>query len=116
MSITTPSAGAAPAPEDLPSEGPAAYKGTGEESGSAGETAPGILSPQDAAIVRSLLNGGYPAEIISENHLMPQVVADRINEALFDDVGDSVIECEDDRLSLVEDYIDDITLLIGEAE
>lgn len=75
-----------------------------------------ILSPQDAAIVRSLLNGGYPTEIISENHLMPQVVAARINEALFDDVGDSVIECEDDRLSLVEDYIDDITLLIGEAE
>jgi hypothetical protein len=35
-----------------------------------------------------------------------------INEALFDDFGDTVLTCEDDRLSLVEDYRDDLALML----
>ena len=45
---------------------------------------------------------------------MPSLVADCINEALFDEIGDTVLSCEDDRLSLVEDYVDDLAQMLGE--
>ena len=44
---------------------------------------------------------------------MPSIVADTINEALFDEIGDTVLSCEDDRLSLVEDYCDDLAQILG---
>ena len=44
---------------------------------------------------------------------MPSITADFINEALFDEIGDSVLLAEGDRLTLVEDYIEDLELLLG---
>jgi len=73
--------------------------------------------PLDAVqirILRTLLRNGDAADIMRENHLMPSLVADCINEALFDGIGDTVLSCEDDRLSLVEDYAEDLTRILGE--
>jgi hypothetical protein len=39
---------------------------------------------------------------------MASIVADTINEGLFDEIGDVVVTCEDDRLALVEDYKEDL--------
>ena len=61
-----------------------------------------------------LLLGEPVRDIIKENRLMPSMVADAINEALFDEIGDTVLSCEDDVLSLVGDYRDDIEQLLGE--
>ena len=44
---------------------------------------------------------------------MPSILADTINEALFDEIGDTVLLCENDDLSLVEDYRDELTQLLG---
>ena len=44
---------------------------------------------------------------------MPSIAADRINEALYDEFGDTVIACEDDVLTLIEDYADDLAELLG---
>ena len=44
---------------------------------------------------------------------MPSIIADAVNEALFDEIGDTVLSCDDDRLSLVEDYRDDLTRMLG---
>ena len=44
---------------------------------------------------------------------MPAIVADSINEALFDEIGDTVLTCEDDVLSLVEDYMEDLEKILG---
>ena len=44
--------------------------------------------------------------------MLPSLTADMINEALFDDIGDTVLICEDDKLSLVEDYRDDLALML----
>lgn len=74
--------------------------------------------PLDAVqcqILRSLLRGKDAAPILKENHLMPSIAADVINEALFDEIGDSVMICEDDRLTLVEDYTEDLAELLGET-
>ncbi|MBQ6385383.1 MAG: hypothetical protein IJJ38_04355, partial [Lachnospiraceae bacterium] len=71
------------------------------------------LSAAELQILRVLLDGGDPAGILREHFLMPSIVADTVNEALFDEIGDTALVCEDDRLSLVEDYIDDIRSMLG---
>ena len=44
---------------------------------------------------------------------MPSIEADSINEALFDEFGDTVILCEDDKLFLAEDYTEDLEQYLG---
>ncbi len=72
-----------------------------------------LLSDAQRNILAVLLEGGDPSDIIKAEGLMPSITADIINEALFDTVGDIVVTCENDKLSLVEDYIDDIAGIIG---
>ena len=64
-------------------------------------------------VLRALLAGQDPAEIIKTHHLMPSILADAVNEALFDEFGDTVLLCEDDRLLLVDDYIEDLNEYLG---
>ena len=72
------------------------------------------LDDVQVQILRALLRGEDPAEMIKANHLMPSIAADFINEALIDQIGDTVLRCEDDRLTLDEDYIEDIRTILGE--
>lgn len=71
------------------------------------------LNEVQLQVLCALLEGRDPDAIIRENHLMPSIVADAINEALFEEIGDSVILCEDDKFSIVEDYIEDLELILG---
>jgi hypothetical protein len=71
------------------------------------------LDALQVQILRSLLEGGDAAKIMKDNHLMPSIVADAINEAFFDEIGDTVLLCEGDLLSLVEDYIEDVENYLG---
>ena len=64
-------------------------------------------------ILRALLSGGDAAQVLRECHLMPSIAADFINEAFYDEIGDTVVSCEGDRLTLVEDYVEDLTRLLG---
>ena len=78
------------------------------------ELLPGLpLDPLPLQILRMLLRGEPVAPLIRENRLMPSILADTINEALFDEIGDTVLLCENDDLSLVEDYRDELTQLLG---
>ena len=72
-----------------------------------------VLSEVWVRIIRALLGGSDASEILKAEHIMPSIAADSINEALFDEFGDTVIMCENDRLSLTEDYIDDIEQMLG---
>ena len=60
------------------------------------------------AILAALIEGKDPAERIRAERLIPSVVADRINEALFEPLGDNALECDGNTIALVEDYRDDI--------
>ena len=61
------------------------------------------LSPDEEALLRALLAGDAPAA----GNL--DLLADSVNEKLFDLVGDVVVEFgEDGRPGLVEDYVDDV--------
>ena len=63
-------------------------------------------------ILRALLLGEDPSALLREYHLMPSIAADSINEMLFDEIGDNVVSCEDDVLTLVEDYREDLEELL----
>ena len=65
------------------------------------------------SVSRALLSGDPADEIIRSRHLLPSLVADAVNEALFDEIGDTVLLCEDGKLLLVEDYTDELKELLG---
>ena len=64
-------------------------------------------------ILRLLLSGKPADALLREHRLMPTITADNINEALFDVFGDNILECDHDTLSLVEDYREDLSQLLG---
>ena len=70
------------------------------------------LDPLHRQILLSLLGGGTADGLLRTHRLMPAVVADSINEAFFDEIGDSILDCDGDRLSLVEDYVEDVRALL----
>ena len=73
----------------------------------------GGLDPLHTQILRTLLEGRPVEELIRTRHLMPAIVADTINEGLFDEIGDNVLECEEDHLILIEDYREDLADLFS---
>ena len=44
---------------------------------------------------------------------MASVAADTMNEALFDEIGDNVLECDGENITLIEDYREDILQILG---
>ncbi len=43
---------------------------------------------------------------------MPSVVADTINAALFDEIGDNILECDGKTIKIVEDYVEEVKEII----
>ena len=72
------------------------------------------LDGMQMQLLRMLLRGEPVQELIAAQHGMPSVIADAINEALFDLIGDTVVECDGETITLVEDYRDDIIGIFGE--
>ena len=64
-------------------------------------------------ILQMLLDGNSPDIYIKEHHLLPSVVVDSINEAYFDEIGDSIVQSDGNTLILIEDYINDIREVLG---
>jgi len=71
------------------------------------------LDAQHLQILLKLLRGESTAELIQNARLMPAVAADTINEAFYDEIGDSVVEYDGSALTLVEDYREDLTRILG---
>ncbi len=71
------------------------------------------LTPEQTQFLRLLLADGDWRSYLRENHLMASVVAEGVNEALFDTFADTVIEFEGDVPTLVEDYRQDVEGLLG---
>ena len=72
------------------------------------------LDGMQMQLLRMLLRGEPVQELIAAQHGMPSVIADAINEALFDLIGDTVVECDGKTIILVEDYRDNIIGILGE--
>jgi hypothetical protein len=85
-------------------------------SGSSGVSVPldDSLDGMQIQLLRMLLRGEPVQELITTQHGMPSVIADAINEALFDYIGDTAVECDGETITLVEDYRDDIIGILGD--
>ncbi len=79
----------------------------------AAEDCPYGLDGAQLRVLRALLRGEDAGPILREGRLFPSVLADGVNEALFDELGDSVLDCDGDALRLVEDYREDLERMLG---
>ena len=71
-----------------------------------------LLDAVHTEILRTLLKKGSADEYIKAAHLMPSVIADTINSALFDEIGDNILECDGKTLKIVEDYVEEVEKLL----
>ena len=87
-------------------------------TGSAGATASPVsaapcgLTPAEQAFVRALLAGDAAAARQAVGAGMFSLMADSVNEKLFDKLGDAAVEFEGETPQLVEDYRPDIEALL----
>ena len=84
-----------------------------KESGTLQTSGDSLISEHQMNMVNLLLSGGNVKEYAASNHLMLAVEIDAINEALYDEIGDTVIEFDGDNPVIVEDYIEDIKEILG---
>ncbi|MCD8348462.1 MAG: TerB N-terminal domain-containing protein [Lachnospiraceae bacterium] len=84
---------------------------SGNESTDRGEgTLP--LSDDELRFVQLLLYGGDLPGFLSEIHRMASLLAESVNEKLYDTFADTVIEFDGDAPVIVEDYLDDLKGMI----
>ena len=70
------------------------------------------LREKDIEILSLLLSDKSIDDIISTNMILPEVLADEINEIFFDEIGDNVVECDLGKITLIQDYRQDVERLI----
>ena len=93
--------------EDMdPAEAPPAEAPPAEPAPKAGADIP--LDPAELRLLQCLLCGGDTGWVAAEGHLL-SVLADGINEKLYDTFADNVL---DDGPQVAEDYIDDLKEMI----
>ena len=112
-----PDAASIPIPAAVPSTAsmPSAATPSGSAFGASGSSGVSVpLDDMQMQLLRMLLRGEPVLELIAAQHGMPSVIADAINEALFDYIGDTAVECDGETITLVEDYRDDIIEILGE--
>ena len=66
------------------------------------------LSLEETTTIILLLKGKDLNKYLKEHHLMAAVIIDNINEKLFDEFGDNVIEFINDIPTVIEDYQEDL--------
>ena len=111
-----PDAASIPIPAAVPSTAsmPSAATPSGSAFGASGPSGVSVpLDDMQMQLLRMLLRGEPVQELIAAQHGMPSVIADAINEALFDLIGDTVVECDGETITLVEDYRDNIIGILG---
>lgn len=109
-----------------PAPGPAAEDARSPEARPAGAPeapavaaaapAPGPLDAQEAAWLSCLLEGASSTEreeAARAAGLSEDMLADAVNEALFDLVGDTVIEFGESGPELIEEYADEVREVLG---
>lgn len=89
---------------------------TEEEKREDAESAPAPvreMEPLDTQVLRLLLAGTDPGALIREQHLMPSILADSINEVFFEETGDNVVDTDGKELFLIEDYREELEKLLN---
>ena len=67
-----------------------------------------LLDKIEKMFIRALLYGGDYKKAAMDNGCLPSVIADSINEKLFETFSDTVIEFDGDEPIIIEDYTDEL--------
>ena len=67
-----------------------------------------ILSDPECAFLKELLYCGDPFKAAASNDSLPSILADSVNEKLFDDFNDTVIGFDNDIPYVIEDYTEEL--------
>lgn len=79
-----------------------------------GSTNPAGLTDLELAALQRILDGRPIDELLGPGTPMASVLVDSINEKLFDEIGDAVVEFDDsDQPHMVEDYVEDVRDILG---
>ena len=70
------------------------------------------LNEIEFQVINLLLADKPVKTLLAERHSLPEVVADRLNEAFFEEVGDTVAACEAGTITLVSEYREDVRRLM----
>ena len=86
-----------------------------ERAGNAAALEPrsGPLTDDQAAFLRLLLSGSSFQDFVSSRHLTLSIFIDEINEALYDEIGDTVIDTSGGGPELIEDYRPDLEAILS---
>jgi len=71
------------------------------------------ITAEQADILTLLLRGESVKSILKARNEMAEIFADSLNEVLFDKIGDIAVECDNGDLTFVEDYCENIGLILG---
>jgi len=75
-----------------------------------------LLTLPEIAFLRALTEGTDYEDAARNAGSLPSLLADSVNEKLFDSFGDTVIDFSGDRPEIIEDYSDDIRILLEREE
>lgn len=74
------------------------------------------LDENEEQLLLALFSGQPYQDFLRQRHLLLSVVVDQINEKIFDEIGDAVIDCDGQKAKIVEDYRSDLADLLGIEE
>lgn len=74
------------------------------------------LDENEEQLLLALFFGQPYQDFLRQRHLLLSVVVDQINEKIFDEIGDAVIDCDGQKAKIVEDYRSDLADLLGIEE
>lgn len=79
-----------------------------QSSPSQNECSVSALDETETEFVRCLLSGRDYRPVLKAAHIMTSVAAESVNEKLFDEFGDTVIDFDGDEPFLIEDYTEEL--------
>jgi hypothetical protein len=80
------------------------------------ESGHSLLDTAEQLFLAALLSGGNYKEAAKKSGSMPSILADSINDKLFDEFGDTVIDFSSDSPQIIEDYAEDLKNYIQEVD
>ncbi len=92
---------------------PAPAEGPAKAAEEAAKEAPALPGVPYGEILAAVVRGEDPTPLLAPQRLLPSVVADEINQALFEEFGDSVLDWDGTALTLVEDYREELEQRLG---
>jgi hypothetical protein len=83
-----------------------------EQPQPAAESHPSLLTEAQKTFLRLLLEGGDWKRFLADQSATAALMIDSVNEALYDEIGDTVLDTSDGSPSIIEDYKDDVLNLL----